>query len=53
MEKFSIPTDRIDIVPLAAKIYLFFLLKLGATSIENSFFSISDGLVKKIVKEEL
>ena len=53
MEKFSIPKDRIDIVPLAAKIYLFFLLKLDANSIENSFFSISDGLVKKIVKEEL
>ena len=27
MEKFSIPKDRIDIVPLAAKIYLFFFIK--------------------------
>ena len=51
--EFKIPEDRIDIVPIAAEIYLYFLNHIGAKTIENSFWSISDGLVKKVVKEEL
>ena len=53
LNEFKIPEDRIDIVPIAAEIYLFFLNHIGAETIENSFWSISDGLVKKVVKEEL
>ena len=53
LNKFKIPEDRIDIVPIAAEIYLYFLNHIGSKTIENSFWSISDGLVKKVVKEEL
>ena len=53
IQKFEIPKDRIDIVPIAAEIYLFFLSKIGAKTIENSFSSISDGLVRKVVIGEL
>ena len=53
LNEFKIPEDRIDIVPIAAEIYLFFLNHIGAETIENSFWSISDGLLKKVVKEEL
>ena len=52
-EKYAIPADRIDIVPVAAEIYLLFLAAIGAKTIENSFWSISDGLIKKVVKGEL
>ena len=53
IQKFEIPKDRIDIVPIAAEVYLFFLTKIGAKTIENSFSSISDGLVRKVVIGEL
>tara|TARA_B100001996_G_scaffold219553_1_gene168791 strand:- start:2191 stop:3018 length:828 start_codon:yes stop_codon:yes gene_type:complete len=53
IQKFEIPKDRIDIVPIAAEIYLFFLSKIGAKTIENSFWSISDGLVRKVIRGEL
>ena len=53
IQKFEIPKDRIDIVPIAAEIYLFFLSKIGAKTIENSFSSISDGLVRKVITVEL
>ena len=53
LNEFKIPEDRIDIVPIAAEIYLYSLNHIGAKTIENSFWSISDGLVKKVVKEEL
>jgi len=53
VQKFEIPKDRIDIVPIAAEIYLFFLSKIGAKTIENSFSSISDGLVRKVIAGEL
>tara|TARA_B100001123_G_scaffold307254_2_gene343312 strand:- start:14621 stop:15448 length:828 start_codon:yes stop_codon:yes gene_type:complete len=53
VQKFEIPKDRIDIVPIAAEIYLFFLSKIGAKTIENSFSSISDGLVRKVITGEL
>ena len=53
LNQFKIAEDRIDIVPIAAEIYLYFLNHIGAETIENSFWSISDGLVKKVIKEEL
>ena len=53
LNQFKIAEDRIDIVPIAAEIYLYFLNHIGAKTIENSFWSISDGLVKKVIKEEL
>ena len=53
LNEFKIPEDRIDIVPIAAEIYLYFLNHIGAKTIENSFWSISDGLLKKVIKEEL
>ena len=53
LDIYEIPKDRIDIVPIAAEIYLLFLASIGAQTIENSFWSISDGLIKKVVKGEL
>ena len=53
LETYEIPKDRIDVVPVAAEIYLLFLASIGAQTIENSFWSISDGLIKKAVKGEL
>ena len=41
IEKFSIPEDRIDIIPLAAEIYELSLASLNCNVIENSFWSIS------------
>lgn len=53
LDTYEIPEDRIDIVPIAAEIYLLFLTSIGAQTIENSFWSISDGLIKKVIKGEL
>ena len=53
VEKFSIPEDRIDIIPLAAEIYELSLASLNCNVIENSFWSISDGLFKQILNRNL
>jgi len=53
IEKFSIPEDRIDIIPLAAEIYELSLASLNCNLIENSFWSISDGLFKQILNRNL
>ena len=53
IEKFSIPEDRIDIIPLAAEIYELSLASLNCNVIENSFWSISDGLFKQILNRNL
>ena len=53
IEKFSIPKDRIDIIPLAAEIYELSLASLNCNVIENSFWSISDGLFKQILNRNL
>ena len=42
LDIYEIPKDRIDIVPIAAEIYLLFLASIDAKTIENSFWSISD-----------
>ena len=53
VKKFSIPEDRIDIIPLAAEIYEASLESLNCNVIENSFWSISDGLFKQILNRNL
>jgi exopolyphosphatase/guanosine-5'-triphosphate,3'-diphosphate pyrophosphatase len=53
VKKFSIPEDRIDIIPLAAEIYEASLESLNCDVIENSFWSISDGLFKQILNRNL
>ena len=51
--KFNIPKDRIDIIPEAITIYQLIIDALESEKIENSFWSISDGLVRKIVTNQL
>ena len=49
----KIPEDRIDIIPEALNLYSLIIKELNADIIENSFWSISDGMVKKILKDQL
>ena len=49
----KIPEDRIDIIPEALNLYSLIIKELNADIIENSFWSISDGMVKKIIKDQL
>ena len=51
--KYKIPKDRLDIIPEALNLYQLIINELQSKKIENSFWSISDGLVKKIVKGQL
>ena len=51
--EYKIPKDRIDIIPEALNLYQLIINDLQSTKIENSFWSISDGLVKKVVKGQL
>ena len=51
--KYKIPKDRVDIIPEALNLYQLIINELQSKKIENSFWSISDGLVKKIVKGQL
>ena len=51
--KYKIPKDRVDIIPEALNLYQLIINELQSKRIENSFWSISDGLVKKIVKGQL
>ena len=51
--EYKIPKDRIDIIPEALNLYQLIINELQSTKIENSFWSISDGLVKKVVKGQL
>ena len=46
-EKFRIPPDRIDIIPIAAEIYLYVAKKLHVDKIHSSFWSISNGMAIK------
>ena len=50
---YKIPEDRIDIIPEALNLYSLIIKELKADIIENSFWSISDGMVKKILKDQL
>ena len=47
IEKFRIPPDRIDIIPIAAEIYLCVAEKLRVDIIHSSFWSISNGMAIK------
>ena len=49
----KIPEDRIDIIPEALNLYSLIIKELNADIIENSFWSISDGMIKKILKDQL
>ena len=50
---YNIPKDRVDIIPEALNLYQLIINQLQPIKIENTFWSISDGLVKKIVKGQL
>ena len=51
ISKFNLPPDRIDIAPVAANLYEMIATELNANVIENSFWSISNGLFYKIINE--
>ena len=51
--EYKIPKDGIDIIPEALNLYQLIINELQSAKIENSFWSISDGLVKKVVKGHL
>ena len=53
INEYKIPEDRIDIIPEALNLYSLIIKELEADIIENSFWSISDGMVKKILKDQL
>ena len=53
INEYKIPEDRIDIIPKALNLYSLIIKELKADIIENSFWSISDGMVKKILKDQL
>ena len=49
---YKIPQDRVDIIPEALKLYEVIIDELAADTIEYSFWSISDGLAKKIITDQ-
>lgn len=51
ISKFNLPPDRIDIAPVAANLYEMIATELNANVIENSVWSISNGLFNKIINE--
>ena len=53
INEYKIPEDRIDIIPEALNLYSLIIKELKADIIENSFWSISDGLIKKILRDQL
>ena len=53
INEYKIPEDRIDIIPEALNLYSLIIKELKADIIENSFWSISDGMVKRILKDQL
>ena len=53
IQDYKIPEDRIDIIPEALNLYSLIIKELDADIIENSFWSISDGIVRKILKNQL
>ncbi len=52
INEFNIPEDRIDIIPNALNIYSYIIEETKARVISNSFWSISDGLAQKLIREE-
>ena len=51
ISKFNLPPDRIDIAPVAANLYEMIATEVNANVIENTFWSISNGLFNKIINE--
>lgn len=52
INEFNIPEDRIDIIPNALNIYSYIIKETKPKVISNSFWSISDGLAQKLIREE-
>ena len=52
INEFNIPEDRIDIIPNALNIYSYLIKETKPKVISNSFWSISDGLAQKLIREE-
>ena len=52
INEFNIPEYRIDIIPNALNIYSYIIKETKAKVISNSFWSISDGLAQKLIREE-
>ena len=52
INEFNIPEDRIDIIPNALNVYSYIIKETKAKVISNSFWSISDGLAQKLIREE-
>ena len=53
LNEYKIPADRIDIIPEALNLYGLIIKELQSKTIENTFWSISDGLVRKILNNQL
>ena len=53
LNDYKIPADRIDIIPEALNLYGLIIKELQSKTIENTFWSISDGMVRKILKNQL
>ena len=52
INEFNIPEDRIDIIPNALNIYSYIIKETKAKVMSNTFWSISDGLAQKLIREE-
>ena len=50
INNFLIPSDRVDIVPLAGELYHLIAKALKVKYIKSSFWSISNGLMEKIIQ---
>ena len=51
VNNYLIPEDRVDIVPLAGELYKEIMEQLRASYLKSSFWSISNGLIEKVIKE--
>ena len=51
VNNYLIPEDRVDIVPLAGELYKEIMEQLRASYLKSSFWSISNGLIEKIIRE--
>ncbi|MDA0344998.1 MAG: hypothetical protein O3C54_03455 [Proteobacteria bacterium] len=51
VKNYLIPEDRVDIVPLAGELYKEIMKSLKAPFIKSSFWSISNGMLEKAIKD--
>ena len=52
VNNYLIPEDRVDIVPLAGELYKEIMEQLRASYLKSSFWSISNGLIEKLLKSQ-